>query len=768
MTQNLIGSSVATSNIVRSLRFNSNDSSFLGRTPSVSSNRRTFTISTWVKRSVLGTDQIIFSAGTTVNRFWLMFDTNGALRLDSNNIIRRVSTPLFRDTGAWYHVVCAIDTTNSTASLRQLMYVNGRQITTFSTVNDFALNTDTDVNSTVAHAIGRNTELNDRYFNGYISDFYFIDGLALTPQNFAFFDANRVWQPKQYLGPFGYNGFYLDFSDNSDTTPTTLGRDRSGNNNNWTPNNFSVASGVNNDSLLDTPTVNYCVLNTNDVGSGANVINGSLDLSAPSSWNLCRATFRLPDTGLWYWEQTTSGAASSSNGLSAGIANGLVSNAATTPATAGLWILSSSGSNAAIYSNGTALITTLPNYSIGEVLRVAWNANTKKLWLGRSGGWYNSAFNLTGDPTDDNTATIDLISIPGPFFPVVQSFSLTQSLNFGQRPFNYTVPSGYQQLNSANLIQEFVRNPAFQAQLYTGNGGTQFVPLNFTPSMIWTKRRAAAELTMLSDQLRDAGDILYLGSTSAQAAPGEQNSSINGFSVRQLTQNRNVNTATYVGYGWARAPQYGLDIVRYIGNNTANRTIQHRLGSTPEFIIVKRIDATGEWYVWHKNMTSDAHFTTFGSVAESNTNSPWGSGIKNSSIFTVTNNATNNLNILNAVYIAYVFSSVPGHSDFGAYVGNANANGSFCNMNFTPAAFIVKNRNAAQPWTIMDTARGGAFNPVGISNNLGAAAAEVNTTTTDILSNGVKWRIATDPVNASATYLYCAWSERAFKYVRAR
>jgi hypothetical protein len=50
--------------IERSLRFNSSDTAYLSRTPSVAGNRKTLTLSCWVKRATLGTDQGIFNAGT--------------------------------------------------------------------------------------------------------------------------------------------------------------------------------------------------------------------------------------------------------------------------------------------------------------------------------------------------------------------------------------------------------------------------------------------------------------------------------------------------------------------------------------------------------------------------------------------------------------------------------------------------------------------------------------------------------------------------------
>ena len=79
------------------------------------------------------------------------------------------------------------------------------------------------------------------------------------------------------------NLFYLDFSDNSAATATTLGKDRSGNDNNFTPSNFSVSSGPGNDSLPDTPSNNFCTMNPLVPTPSTTWANGNLDLSGGTS-----------------------------------------------------------------------------------------------------------------------------------------------------------------------------------------------------------------------------------------------------------------------------------------------------------------------------------------------------------------------------------------------------------------------------------------------------------------------------------------------------
>jgi hypothetical protein len=153
---------------------------------------------------------------------------------------RLTTTAVYRDFSAWMHVVFALDTSQATANSRMRLYVNGVEVTTFTNRTNPSLNDEYGVNSTVAHQIGFNSVAGGYYFNGYLADIHFIDGQALDPSSFGEFDTNGVWQPIDASGlTYGTNGFRLPFSDNS--TAAALGTDTSGNGNDWTVNNISVA-----------------------------------------------------------------------------------------------------------------------------------------------------------------------------------------------------------------------------------------------------------------------------------------------------------------------------------------------------------------------------------------------------------------------------------------------------------------------------------------------------------------------------------------------
>ena len=213
--------------ISRSLRFNSADSAYLNRTPASAGNRKTWTLSFWHKRSKISDSAIQTIWGTPSNTDLIGFDTDDVLRVwFGTNTYNIETTQVFRDVSAWGHWLVSVDTTQATSSNRVKIYYNGAQITAFSTASYPTQNYDTSTNNTVEHRIGKMPSGDYNYLNGYLADFYLIDGSALDPTSFGEYNSDTgVWQPKAYTGSYGTNGFYLDFSDNSGTTSTTLGKD---------------------------------------------------------------------------------------------------------------------------------------------------------------------------------------------------------------------------------------------------------------------------------------------------------------------------------------------------------------------------------------------------------------------------------------------------------------------------------------------------------------------------------------------------------------
>jgi hypothetical protein len=257
--------------VERSLRFSSSDSAFCSRTPAVAGNRRTWTWAGWVKRSKLGAEQNIFGCMANDVSFYtnLTFEVNDKIYIyDSLTANGRalVTTQLFRDPSAWFHILLHYNTTDATNSNKAKLYINGTEVTQFDEDNRSYLTSDASVNRAAEHNIGkRNYSPAPLYLDGYLADIHFIDGQALTPSSFTEVSATTgQLVPIAYTGSYGTNGFQLKFADNSAATAATLGADTSGNGNNWTPNNFSVVGGpaniITTPSSNAPPTVDYLVV----------------------------------------------------------------------------------------------------------------------------------------------------------------------------------------------------------------------------------------------------------------------------------------------------------------------------------------------------------------------------------------------------------------------------------------------------------------------------------------------------------------------------
>jgi hypothetical protein len=297
-----------------------------------------------------------------------------------------------------------------------------------------------------------------------------------------------VWQPKAYTGTYGTNGFKLNFADNSNTTAATLGKDLSGNANNWTPNNFSVTAGAGNDSLVDVPTAfgtdtgaggqvrgNYCTLNPLVGGANSGQItfaNGNLDATWSAANNYAVALGSMGvDSGKWYWETLITG----NSGywiLGIALANVSLTN-----------YIGGDASGYSYYSlNGTkyndnASSSYGSSYTTNDIIGIAFDADNGKVFFAKNGTWQAS-----GNPVAGTNAAYT--GLTGRFFPAysegTNNSATTYSCNFGQRPFAYTAPSGFKALCTENLPEGTITTSG----TFTGNANADgpLVYLNGVPT----------------------------------------------------------------------------------------------------------------------------------------------------------------------------------------------------------------------------------------------------------------------------------------------
>lgn len=283
-----------------SLRFNSGSSDYLSRSTGFSTTSTTkATFSAWLKRSYIGSNIKIFFGHYQSNslRSAFVFDAD-VLRYytDPSNVF--VTNQVFRDSSAWYHVVLAIDTTQATAANRVRIYLNGTEITSFSSTSYPSQNATNFVPTFGTQTIGCNLlsgTPESYYYDGYLSEINFIDGQQLTPSSFGASNASGVWYPIAYQGTYGTTGFYLKFANSA-----SLGTDSSGNG-----NNFTVNGGIASTSQsTDTEQNNFCTynpLNNKSTSGSGTLTQGNLQVAYSGGQFQTNATFS-PNKGKWFWE----------------------------------------------------------------------------------------------------------------------------------------------------------------------------------------------------------------------------------------------------------------------------------------------------------------------------------------------------------------------------------------------------------------------------------------------------------------------------------
>jgi len=808
--------------ISRSLRFNSADSAYLNRTLTTPTNNKIWTWSAWIKRSVLDVTQQIFSSRPTSSPYALIYFQSTGKLIYSETGLDVQTTQVFRDASAWYHFVIAIDTTQATASNRVKFYVNGTQITEFSTATYPSQNYDTQINTATQHNLSGAQPTTAEFFSGYMTEVNFIDGQALTPSSFGETNAQTgVWQPKAFAGTYGTNGFYLNFSDNSNTTAATLGKDYSGNGNNWTPNNFSVTAGVGNDSMVDVPTPygvdtgvggevrgNYCTINPLDGVGTATISKGNLKFVCTGANAVFRGTMGMTGgSGKWYFEFTQQTAVTSLTPIVYGMGSLQGTPSHTVPTRAATYYTDVLGKYLLINLSGTqTLITVATAIAINEILQFAYDSDTGKVWIGKGGVWSDSAGGTTGNPATGANATYTFASVDQPMTPMFDHAGVdyTATLNCGQRAFVNTAPSGFKALCTQNLptptigaTSNTLASSFFAPVLYTGNNGTQSITVGFQPDFLWIKARSSALNHNIWDAVRTRSKFLYSNLTNAEATSTAGVDLIsfdtNGFTLGQ-DSSANSNSSggvTYVSWNWkangsgstntagsitstvSANTTSGFSVLTYTGTGSA-ATIGHGLGVAPSMLIFKsRSNGSENWNVYHKSLGTSNNILLNTTGAAFNDTAFINNTAPTSSVLSVGGASSTGTNQASGTYVCYAFAPIAGYSAFGSYTGNGSADGPFVFTGFRPAYVLIRVSSAASQWLVFDATRNpsnaadlGLRTNTSTAEELSVGASPVGI---DFLSNGFKIRTTDAWANpTSGTIIYAAFATAPFKYSLAR
>ena len=566
--------------VQRSLKFQAADNTRLVRTIGSTSNRRTFTYSFWIKRTMQSAEQYVLYNGhsSSTPYFDARFEANSHkfqfIDYTGSWPLQLITNRRFRDCTSWYHFVIAVDTTQGTASNRAKLYINGVQETSFSTETYPSQNHDTAANvSGNLQVWGTNKEGTSNDLDGYLAEANFVDGQQLTPSSFGFTDpVTGIWMPKRYEGTYGTNGFYLDFSDNSSTA--ALGIDKSPNGNDFTANNFSVSAGVGNDSSLDTPSNNFCTFNPLKTNPSARIsyTEGNLQYNCVSGNNHLRSDPTMEvSSGKWYVEfKFISGYETANNTVSFGINTSGGHRDSNNDA---VWYENSINYRALTYGNdgsvrkinassSTTLISGLQTFANGDVMGIALDLDNNKMFVSKNGTFFSNGSGtqdpVTGAYPLHSGSDISSRKEQGWRFTISGYSNQVVTVDFGQQGYDYTPPTGFKAVCSKNMKPELspaVLDPEkhFKCIKYTGTGSSnQIDTIGFRPDFVWCKRIENTSYHILTDALNGAANYFVSNTADGLSAGGTQiinQIRDNGFQVG-TESNVNGNGETYTAWCW--------------------------------------------------------------------------------------------------------------------------------------------------------------------------------------------------------------------------
>ena len=561
--------------ISNSLRFNAGDDPFLSRTPSAASNRKTWTWSAWVKRATIdNTVRELF--GTAAEGDVLRFTDSRIGWFNNGSASSFLSTSaFFRDPSAWYNIVLAFDTTESTDSDRVKLYVNGTQVA-FDNNNTFpGPSYEGDINNTEAQFIGKGHGAAE--FDGYLAEINFIDGQALGPSSFGE-TKNDIWVAST-LGSFtaatttvssafssGASSITVSsatgiaigqqvtgtgipsstFVTNVVSSTITLSQNTNGSSSgnyvfgdygrngfrlqflqsgtgtassstlgadtSGNGHHFTSSNLASTDQMLDSPSDNHATLNSIHRAHGTTLSNGSLDVVVPDNKSV--GSTIAPISGKWYAEVTVN----SANFVSVGVCQDSETFGTNLNASTKAYMYSFAG---IVYKKGSS-DSNPATFGATDKIGIFLDLDNHKLYFKKN----NTGITTSEGQHAVGSTGISIDSGHRYYFAVTSNGNSADcSFNFGQTSFTYSPDGGHEALNTSNLPDPAIDpnndetpDQYFDSQKYTGNGSTKEISsFSFQPDWVWIKNRVNADDHYLYDSVRGATKTIHSNGPSANA-----------------------------------------------------------------------------------------------------------------------------------------------------------------------------------------------------------------------------------------------------------
>jgi len=755
----------------QSLRFSEDRVTYLEKTFASAGNRKTWTWSGWVKRGKFtGDREVFFGGGTTQNDTdWLEFGWNSTNTFYcTTNSAATYSSALFRDTGSWYHILFVADTTQSTATNRFKLYVNGVD-QSLGELTSVGHNANAGINGTEKHYVGNSPATTGRELDGYLSEVNFIDGQAKAPADFGETGDYGEWKPIEYSGTYGTNGFYLPFkqdysvegfsaityrggltSSESDTTSYVGGVGFS--------SDMIWIKGINiaeNHSIHDTVrgvSVGHVRPDTTNLESAGEFVienktdgfsfNGGYNSSKPWHQQVNSSTYNYV---AWNWQM----------GNSHGVPVSLTANGDAQHSTAQY----KTGSSSMLFDGSGDYIAVPDKDDFDFVERDFtmewWQYRTGTVGSGVKRGIWRHANGNTYAPTitdDEGTMRIYLSSNNS-------SWNLANGLSIGSTEANawhhYAVvreQGVFKTYKNGTLVTYYDGNNTavykYSGGARFGSSGTNHFEGYLDEFRISNKARYNSNFTPSTTAFTNDNNTVLL----------IQSNTSNGSTTFIDSSGATPNTSGGITSNVSANPTYGQSIVSYTGSGSAT-TVGHGLSSAPEMIMVKSRTDAQHWSVYHASAGNQYGFRLNENGAQ--IDYPyWNDTTPTSSVFSIGGNDFTNKSSSN--FIAYCFHSVTGYSKFGSYTGNGSSTGPSVTLGFAPAFLVIKRSDSSQGWNIWDNVRDNT-NPNNTILEAHDSPTEVShpNYNIDFTTTGFQIKSTYAGTNTSGgTYIYMAFADK--------
>lgn len=707
------------------------------------------------------------SASSNKNQLQIVITASGEIRLDTNST-SYTSAANNVVANKWQHIAVARDGSGNLKA-----FVDGRQVLSQTGVNNNITNND-------GISLGIEAGASSR-FTGFMSNVQVVKGTALYTTNFT--------PPSGPISSVA-NTKLLCCKSNSSATAADVTPGSITANGNATASNFNpFTANINTQRGKQS---GYATFNPLDSNSSGTLSNGNLQwASAADSHYSVRSTLSMK-TGKWYAEGTVL-----VNTNSVGSAFGIALRTASLSSyvgNTGSWSYHSNGNKYLNGGSGSSFGTAYGG-TVGNVVGLAFDADNGNLDAYLNGVYQGRV--VSGLSSDD-------------YFWMVNAYNWTWGINFGQKPFKFPPPAGFQPLTLANTPRPTIVRPDQYVGIstWTGNdANNRKIVTNFKPDLFWAKSRSSTPYHSINDSVRGPNAIIQSNTTSAEQV--NSNGYVTTFVSDgvTITNGSDINSSSYgnyvgwawkaggsggglsfwkddVGYATASAAgltagtisptgasvgtKQGFSIIKYSHTINSPQTIAHGLTKAPEFILAKFLDGTTNWNVYHASGGGSGGGPQTGrlilnsTAAYSDEVDVWNDTAPTNQVWTVGGSTWQG----SGNHITYLWHSVPGFSKFGSYVGNSNTDGPVIITGFKPKLIIMKATGDVtgdvEQWIIRDSTR----SPYNVTNsnlyaNLSNAEDDASgyTGSIDILSNGFKLRGTYGGINGSTTYIYAAWAE---------